>query len=145
MNEAKTQEKWTDAQIKYAQFLARGKKTIGGIKRSNEEFAKAIGVNAATLYRWKMQDGFMALVFELDMRELVDDLPQMRQAVKASVLGQELSYVNGKGKTIKLKPANVQAYLALMRQAKLLQSDKIDHTTNGKDMPAPIMSIARDE
>jgi hypothetical protein len=37
------------------------------------------------------------------------------------------------------KGGETQAFLALMRQYELLKSDKIDHTTNGKDMPAPIL------
>lgn len=141
----KTIDSWTETQIKYARFLSRGKTTLSGEKRTNEQFAEAIGVGVATLYRWKELEGFMHLVFEMTMKDLVDDLPMMVKSIKAKAVGQTLYYKDRRGKEREAKP-DTQAFLAVMRQARLLQSEKIDHTTNGKDMPTPILGgSARDE
>lgn len=128
-----TQEKWTDQQIKYIQFLARGKKDLHGRSYTEGEFAKIMGVDFSTIWRWKQKDGFAKVLFEASMKEVAVYLPEMIKAQAAAGLKK------GKG-------GETQAFMALMRQYELLKSDKIDHTTNGKDLPAPILGgVANDD
>lgn len=134
----KTIEKWSDQQIKFARYLSRGKTNLQGERRTMEQFANAIGVGVATLYRWRELDGFMQIVFDMTMKDMVDDLPTMLKAMKAKAAGQSVMYKDRRGKEREAKP-DTQAFMALMRQAKLLQADRHDHTTNGKDMPSPIL------
>lgn len=121
------QQKWTDDQLKYVEFVARGKKNLQGERRSDEYFAKSIGVNRTTLWRWQCLDGFAEAVFELSLRSLVPYLPSLNVAMLGKAVGSK-----------KHEAASYQAYLALMRQFELLKSDKVDHTTMGKEMPTPI-------
>jgi hypothetical protein len=126
----KTQQQWTAEQFKYIQFVARGNKTINGDDRTEEQFAKAIGVDRVTLWRWSKLPGFRLAVFD-------------------EVMGRKLKYLDrlvdsqimAAGK--KGKGGETQAFLAIMRQAQLLQSDKVDHTTNGKDLPTPVLPIGQ--
>lgn len=121
----KTQDLLSEKQIKYIQFLARGKKTKQGERRTEEQFAEAIGVNASTTYRWRELPGFAEALFQETIKQRLHHLPTLVDA-------QLQTGIKGKG-------GNTQAFMALMRQFELLKSDKVDHTTNGKDLPTPIL------
>jgi hypothetical protein len=124
--ETKNRDKWSEKQIKYIQFLGRGKKGKDGTSFTNEQFARAIGVNPDTLYTWKKLSGFTQAVFDYILTANLDYLPD--------IFAAQLIAAGKKG-----KGGDTQAFMAIMRQYELLKSDKIDHTTNGKDMPAPIL------
>lgn len=128
MNETKTQQGFTEDQYKYLRYVARGRKDIAGNSYTEEQFAKAIGVDRTTTYRWRGIPGFAQVLFEEILKENMHYLPQLVQAQVAAA-GKK-----GKG-------GETAAMTLLLRQYQLLQSDKIDHTTNGKDMPAPIMKL----
>jgi transcriptional regulator with XRE-family HTH domain len=119
------QQKWTEAQLKYIQFVARGKRTRQGEKRTDEQFASAIGVDRVTLWRWRSIEGFNKAVFDEILRENVHYLPDL---VKAQMAG---GMKKGKG-------GDTPAATLILKSYQLLL-DKVDHTTNGKDMPTPIL------
>ena len=100
---------------------------------SRDEFAQSIGVDDATLYRWQKLPGFKTAVFEASMEHLSNRIPELNKAMMGKALGFK-----------DFKNADVPAYNILMRQFALLKADKIDHTTNGKDMPTPIISLTTD-
>ena len=132
--------KWTDLQYEYISFFARGLKTIGGEKISRDEWGKRNETDPATLWRWQQLPGFKQVVFDLAVAEFIPRIPDMLTAQVAKATGQQLK--DSKGKVV--KPGDTQAFMALMRQFELLKSDKLDHTTNGKDMPSPIISLIPD-
>lgn len=121
MSEAKTLGNFTEKQEQFIRFLGRGKRDVNGNKYSNEEFAKLIGVHFTTLYDWKQLPGFSQAVFEYSMKELAEHIPELNQAVMMKAVGIEPK---------KRKAADIPAYLALMRQASLLKSDKQDVNQN---------------
>lgn len=121
MNEAKTLVKFTEKQEQFIRFLGRNKKDVNGNKYTNEEFAKLIGVHYTTLYDWKQLPGFSQAVFDYSIRELAEHIPGLNEAVMMKAAGIEPK---------KRKSADIPAYLALMRQASLLKSDKSDINQN---------------
>jgi hypothetical protein len=131
MNEAKMSQTWTEQQEKYISFVARGKKTLSGEDRTDEEFAKAIGVDRKTLWRWRKLPGFAAAVFDEVLQENLHYLPNLMKSQLAGGIKK------GKG-------GETPAATLILRQYELLKSDKIDHTTNGKDMPTPILGGPRE-
>ena len=132
MNNSKIQEKWSPQQLKYINFLGRGKTTLNGEKKTNEDFAKAINVNASTLYEWKKLPGFKEAVFQAALADNLDHLPML---LKSQMAG---GVKKGKGGETPAATLILKAYQLLF--------DKVDHTTNGKDMPSPILGgIVKDE
>lgn len=139
MSEAKSQEKWSEVQIKYINFLGRRKKTKSGVKSSNEKFAEAHGINPSTLYDWKKLPGFKLAVLEAMVAEDLDDLGDMLTAMKAEAKGVEITYEH-KGKTKTAKP-NVNAFRELTK-AWGLAVERHDITTDGKALPVPVLPVA---
>ena len=43
----------TPQQIEFIEYVARGRRTLEGKKQSRETFAKKLGVDRSTLYRWQ--------------------------------------------------------------------------------------------
>lgn len=82
------QGKWSEAQLKYIGFLARGKKTKKGVAKTEEQFAAAIGVDFSTLWRWKQKDGFAEALLEATQRELAPLLPSLSNAVTGKAFGE---------------------------------------------------------
>lgn len=119
MEEAKTRESWTENQLKYIEFLGRGKVDKLGDSYTKEEFAKAIGVNPDTLYRWQKLPGFRVAVFEASLGDIVDRIPAMNKIMAGKAMGLKSA-----------KSGDTQAYLALMRQFELLKSDKTQTDIN---------------
>jgi hypothetical protein len=126
MSEPKTLGNFSEKQLKYIQFLARNSTTKSGEKRTKEQFAEAIGIHWTTLYDWQRLPGFAQALFEETLKFNAKHLPAIVQA--------QIAAAGKKG-----KGGDTQAFMAIMRQYELLKSDKVDHTTNGKDLPAPIM------
>lgn len=104
------QDKWTAPQQTYIDYLAAGKSDITGRKWTKAEISKMLGVDPATLWRWEQLDGFQEAVFTKSIRRMTEYIPAMNTAMIKKTL----------------QKGDVSAYLALMRQAKLLQSDKQD-------------------
>lgn len=117
----------TDQQLKYIQFLARGKRNKAGDKRTEEQFAIALGVHPSTPYRWRELPGFAEALFEETIRQRLHYIPTLVDA-------QMATGIKGKG-------GNTQAFMALMRQFSLLKTDKHDITSDGKPLPQPVMNL----
>jgi hypothetical protein len=84
----KMQGNWTEPQLKYIQFLARGKKNRKGEARTEDQFAKSIGVDFSTLWRWKQKDGFAEALLDATQRELAPLLPSLSNAVTGKAFGE---------------------------------------------------------
>lgn len=125
---AKLEHRWTPQQIKYIEFVSRGKTNLKGEKRTDDEFAKAVGVGRTTLWRWQNEDGFAEAIFEQSLKNLIPYLPSLNVAMLGKASGSK-----------KHQGASERAYLALMRQYELLKTDKVDITTKGKELPTPIL------
>lgn len=139
----KSQEKWTETQIRYINFLGRRKKTKSGAKSTNEKFAEAHGINPSTLYDWKKLPGFKLAVLEAMVAEDLDDLGDMLSAMKAEAKGVEIRYTDSKGKTRTARP-NVNAFRELTK-AWGLAVDRVDHTTDGERLPATSVTIVNNK
>jgi transcriptional regulator with XRE-family HTH domain len=85
----KLQQKWTEAQIKYINFVARGRRNKRGEKKSEEQFAKALGVDRTTLWRWTQLEGFGEALFLATQKELQPLLPALSRAVSGKAFGQD--------------------------------------------------------
>lgn len=124
MDAAKNANKLTTDQEQYIRFLAAGKVDSTGKKWTKEDFAtKILKVHPTTLSRWKHVPGFREALFDASVSGISEFIPDM---IRAQV-----------HKSIEKK--DTVAFMALMRQTGLLKSDRIDHTTLGKEMPAPIL------
>lgn len=126
-----TLQKWTELDPKrqeYIDFVASGGMTVidGELKKiSAEDLAKKVKVVRQTLYNWREIPGFWELVQE--RRNILYSRDRMSMVYNA-VFKKSLQ-------------GDINAAKLLMQQAKILEADKIDHTTNGRDMPSPIISI----
>lgn len=125
MKEQELQQKQDELLQKYIEFVARGKRNKQGERRTDEQFADAIGVNRTTLWRWSKHPSFNKAVFDEILRQNVHHLPDL---VKSQMVG---GIKKGKGGETPAATLILKSYQLLL--------DKVDHTTNGKDMPAPIM------
>lgn len=96
-----TQESWTENQMKFINFLARGKTDKDGNEFTEGQFAKIIGVDQATLWRWKHLDGFGEALLEATRKELQPHLPKLSKAILAKAAG------NSKFKNIDIPAANL--------------------------------------
>lgn len=119
MEEAKMSDKWTEQQEQYIRFLARGKKDQAGNEYTEAEFAKFIGVNERTTYRWRLLDGFAQAVFDEALRMRISYLP--------TIIDAQIMAAGKKG-----KGGDTQAFMAIMRQFGLLKADKQDVTSGGQ-------------
>lgn len=130
MNDTKTQHKWDERQLKYANFVARGKTNINGERKSDEEFAKALGVDRTTMWRWTQQEGWAELLLECSLKFLASQIPAMNLAMVAKSRGDK-----------RFKDASEKAYQTIMRQYQLMRPDKVDMTSDGKALPQPVVAI----
>ena len=86
---AKERHSWTAEQIKFLNFLARGKTNIDGEKRTMEQFSKAIGVHPATLYRWQELPGFAEALLEASLRRIAPTLPAITNGLTGKAAGDK--------------------------------------------------------
>lgn len=120
----------TPQQIKLVKFVASGKIDSEGNKWTIEKFCEEVlHMNRATYYDWMSKQ-------EVRMAILDETMGRVHQFVPAMVQAQVAKAV---------KKQDTTAFMAVMRQAGVLKSDKIDHTTNGKDMPVPIGMVIEKE
>lgn len=139
MDQQKTSQKWTDSQLKYAAFVARGNRNLQGEKRTEGQFADAVGVDRRTLWRWRQLPGFKYLVLDLIIAENLHDMTDLLAAQRAKARGQKIFGTDSKGRKYELKP-DVPAFNAITKLFGLTQ-DKLDLTTGGNPMPAPILEL----
>lgn len=99
---------WKPEQLKYIRFLAAGRRDTTGRLWTNDEYAKVLGVSPQTLSRWKADVRFRMAILDETMGRFSDFIPAMVSAQTKKAMG--------KGDT--------QAFMAVMRQAGLLKSDK---------------------
>lgn len=111
------QEKFTPQQELYLEYLAAGKQDVHGNKYSKGDMAKLFGTDPATLWRWERLPGFQEEVFNRSMARLTEYLPSMNKAMVKKALDK----------------GDVQAYMAIMRQANLLKADKFDNKNDNTD------------
>lgn len=120
----KTVGKWSDKQLKYIQFLARGKKNLKGERRTKEQFAAAIGVHWTRLYEWQKMPGFKYALLEATIAVHADDLPEMIQSHVAEAKGIERFYTYKDPKTGKIKrkqyTPNVQSLREILKLSGLM-------------------------
>lgn len=116
MNETKTQGNWTNQQLKYIQFLASEKTDKSGKKWTEEEYQSVLGVDQATMWRWRQLPGFRLALFEKILENNLDYLPNLVKGQMAAGIRK------GKG-------GETAAFLAIMRQFELLKADKTDNKT----------------
>lgn len=127
----KVNKPWDERQMQYADFVARGKTTKAGEKRSDEDFAQAIGVNRTTLWKWTNIDGWPELLLDRSLKYLSGQIPAMNVAMVAKARGNK-----------KYEKASEKAYQTIMQQYRLMQPANIDITTDGKPLPTPVLPIA---
>lgn len=108
MTQQELQEKLTTEQELYVKYLAAGRQSTSGKKYTEEQFAELIGVNPATLWRWRQKPEFKKLVLDESMTRLVEFIPAMNKAMVRKAI----------------EKGDVQAYMAIMRQAELLKAEK---------------------
>lgn len=121
-------QKWTEKQVKLIRFVGRGKRDKLGNKYTYDQFANIIGVHRRTLYDWMDLPGFTQAVFDFALKENMHYLPELLKAQTAAGLNKK-------------KGGDPNAAKLLLRQYQLLQPEHIDHTTNGKELPVPIVQI----
>jgi hypothetical protein len=131
METGQTQQGWSELQIKYADFVARGKTTLTGERKTDEEFAQAHGINRTTMWRWTQQDGWPALLMDRSLKWLASQIPAMNRAQVGKANGEK-----------KYKDASYAAYKVIMQQYELMKSDKVDITSAGKPLPQPVMDLS---
>ena len=126
MEDTKNANSLTPQQQAFVQFLACGKVDEKGKKWTQDEFAKKkLKMHPVTVSNWKKIPAIRQALHEAAIGNIVEFVPAM---LKAQV-----------GKAI--NKGDTQAFMAVMRQSGLLMADKQDHTTNGKDLPAPMLDI----
>jgi transcriptional regulator with XRE-family HTH domain len=122
----KMQGKWTEPQLKYIQFLARGKKNRKGEQRTEEQFAEAIGVDFSTLWRWKQKDGFAEALLEATQRELAPLLPSLSNAVTGKAFGEKrFKNIDIPAATLAIKLMGVAERRAVKSEAEVQHSGRI--------------------
>lgn len=88
MARGKTQYRWTPDQIRYQHWLALSK--YERQPHTQELFAKSIGVDAATLWRWTQKPGWDETVTQIAFSALRRHVPEVfaalvREAEKGSI------------------------------------------------------------
>ena len=121
-------QKFTPQQQKYIQFVARGKTNKKGERRSDEQFAQAIGVARQTLWRWMQLPGFSQAVLDQIVKDqIIPDLPLMINGQRQLARGITPTAIDKKGKRKVLKP-NTQAFNALMKRLAMVTPQVIEST-----------------
>lgn len=124
----KMQQKWTNQQIKHQQFVARGKTNKKGEPRTDEQFAKAIGVDRTTLWRWSQLPGYSQAILDIIVKEqVIPDLPIMINGQRQLARGVTPMAKDSKGNKKVLKP-NTQAFNALMKLLGMVTPQLIETT-----------------
>lgn len=116
------QQVWEPLQIKYADFVARGKTNRAGEKFSEEEFAKIIGVNRTTLWRWTQLPGWGELLLSSVQKELRPHLPGLSKMIVGKAAGKR------EFKDIDIPAAN----LAIKLMGVLVERQKIESIVDAK-------------
>lgn len=111
---------WTENQIKYIHFLARGKQDKHGRTFTEDEFAKIIGVDFSTLWRWKQKDGFAEALLIATQKELAPYLPSISRGLIGKAGG------NKKFKNIDVPAANLAIKLMGVVLEKSQVESKVD-------------------
>jgi hypothetical protein len=110
----------------YIDFVATGGMAIvdGKLEKiSGEQLAKKLKVSRVTVYNWRESvPGFWDYVKERRNTLYARDRMSM---VYNAVFKKSLQ-------------GDIPAAKLLMQQSKLLEAERVDHTTNGKDLPSPI-------
>jgi hypothetical protein len=83
MAEQQKATKWTASQRRFINWVALPKEYRD--HRTEVDYAKAAGVNRATLWKWKKLPGFWAEVQEATQQYLADTVPEGLEALKEMV------------------------------------------------------------
>lgn len=128
----KMQGKWTEPQLKYIGFLARGKTDKKGNQRTEEQFAQALGVDFSTLWRWKQSDGFAEALLEATQRNLAPLLPSLSNAVTGKAFGEK------RFKNIDIPAANLAIKLMGVAEKRAVRAEQeVQHSGRiGVDLSA---------
>lgn len=73
--EQKAAKEWQPDQVRFMRWLAMSKKAR--VPKTQQQFAKEIGVHETTLSDWKRIDGFMAEVKLISVSLVDDEVPEV--------------------------------------------------------------------
>ena len=123
------QQPWTEQQLKHINFVARGKTNKKGEKRTDEEFAEAIGVDRVTLWRWMQLPGYRQAIIDAKLADRMGDIAEAIDAHAAKAKGADVYMMvkdrNGNKKKKKLNP-DVQSFREITKLTGITVNHKVD-------------------
>lgn len=120
----------TPPQQEWIDFRAMGGLVIDSdgqvSKKTTDQFSKDSNIPRRTLYNWETA---------------IPDFWEKVKARRNELYARDAVTIIYKSMLKKAAGGDVQAAKLILQQARVLEAEKIDHTTNGKDLPTPIVSL----
>lgn len=88
--EPKAAKDWSPEQVEFMLWLAMPKRARS--LKTQQQFAKHVGVHETTLSDWKRIDGFMAEVKKISVSLIDNDVPEIIHKVVAQAKGGSLAH-----------------------------------------------------